>query len=75
MGVNWIAKRTTIDGHGVYLWPDGALTWGFGVYVRGSARPRTEAQIEAARDAGWLVLGEVEIYKDDEVPALISAAR
>lgn len=72
---HWIAKRQTFEGTTVYLWPDGALTWSFGTYIRGSAHPRSIEQSERALTAGWLVLGEVEIYDDEEVPDLIRAAR
>jgi hypothetical protein len=71
----WIAKRQTAQGTTVRLWPDGSLTWGMGHYIEGSPHARTPKQIEKALEAGWLVLGEVEIYDDAEVPDLIRAAR
>ena len=70
-----IARRDTFDGKRVYLWSDGSLTWALGYAIRGSANPRTPAQIDAALRAGWLVLGEVEIVESDDVPRLIEAAR
>lgn len=75
MDTPWIATRQTAQGHIVHLWPDGALTWALGAYVKGSAHPRTPKQIELALRAGWLVMGEISVYDDDEVPALIEAAR
>lgn len=57
------------------LWDDGELTWALGYSIQGSARPRTPQQAEAARRAGWLVLGEVSLYTAQEVPDLIRAAR
>jgi hypothetical protein len=71
----WIAKRRTARGTLIYLWPDGALTWAMGQYVKGSPHARTPEQIEKALTAGWMVFGEVELYDDDEVPDLIRAAR
>jgi len=70
-----IASRRTTDGHIVRLWPDGALTWALGSYIKGSPQPRSPEQVKRALKAGWLVMGEVELYSDSEVPALIAAAR
>jgi hypothetical protein len=70
-----IAFRRTHDGKTLRLWSDGSLTWAFGEYVRGTARPRTTEQSELALRAGWLVLGEVEIVDSDDVPLLVVAAR
>lgn len=70
-----LASRRTAQDHTVLLWPDGALTWAFGEYIQGSPRARTPEATQRALTAGWLVLGEVELYDDAEVPALISAAR
>lgn len=71
----WIATRRTADGSIVHLWPGGSLTWALGRYIDGSPHPRTEEQAQVALRAGWLVLGEVELYSDGEVPALVRAAR
>lgn len=71
----WIAMKRTSDGVIVHLWPDGAITWALGVYIKGSPRPRTDEAREIALRAGWLVMGEVEIYDASEVPDLIAAAR
>jgi hypothetical protein len=71
----WVAKGATADGHHLYLWPDGALTWALGQYVKGSAHPRTPDAREQALRAGFLVLGDAAIYDDAEVPDLVEAAR
>lgn len=71
-----IATRKTYDGKNISLWSDGSLTWGrLGTVIKGSPHARTTAQIQEARDAGWLVMGEVEVYDADEVPRLIEVAR
>lgn len=70
-----IARRSTADGKHVLLWDDGSLTWGLGLSIRGSAFPRTREQSEMALRAGWLVLGDVELYDADEVSDLVRAAR
>lgn len=71
-----IARRTTADGKTVVLWSDGSLTWGrMGTVIKGSPHARTPAQKQEAREAGWRVLGEVELYDAAEVPRLIAAAR
>lgn len=71
-----IARRKTADDKAVALWSDGSLTWGgVGTVIKGSANPRTAAQIEEALAAGWLVMGDVELYDADEVPRLIEVAR
>lgn len=72
---DWIAKRRTAQDSIVYLWPDGSLTWAFGRFVDGSPRARTPEQVERALSAGWLAMGDVELYDDAEVPQLIRAAR
>ena len=70
-----IATRKTAEGSIVKLWSDGAITWALGRYIKGSPHARTPAQITAALAAGWLVMGDVELYDDDEVSALVEAAR
>ena len=70
-----IATRRTAQGSIVHLWQDGAITWALGRYIDGSAHPRTAEQATCALVAGWLVMGDVELYDDEEVPALIAAAR
>ena len=70
-----IARRSTADGKHVLLWNDGMLTWALGYAIRGAARPRTAEQSAAALRAGWLVLGEVELYDSGDVSDLVTAAR
>lgn len=70
-----IAKRSTADGKHVLLWNDGTLTWALYNTIKGSPWPRTDAQIREALKAGWLVMGEVELYDAAEVPRLIEVAR
>lgn len=71
----FIATRRTAQGSIVHLWDDGTLTWALGRYIKGSPCPRTDEQRVEALRAGWLVMGDVELYDDDEVPALVAAAR
>lgn len=70
-----IARRATADGKTVRLWDDGSLTWAFGHRVSGSAHPRTAEQRRLALAAGWLVLGELELWDSDEITPLVKAAR
>jgi hypothetical protein len=70
-----IARRKTADDKVVLLWSDGSLTWALGNVIKGSAHARTPGQVQEARSAGWLVMGEVELYDADEVPRLIEVAR
>ncbi len=70
-----IARRSTSDGKHVCLWSDGLLTWAMGYFIKGAARPRTESGRNEALRAGWLVLGDVELYDAAEVPTLVRAAR
>jgi len=71
-----MAERTTADGSRLRLWSDGALTGGYGYGFPGVpiARPRDAGKAEIARTAGWLVLGEAELYHDAEIPKLYAAA-
>ena len=70
-----IARRSTADGKHVLLWSDGSLTWALGHAIKGSAFPRTREQSERALRAGWLLLGDVELYDSNEIPTLVKAAR
>jgi len=70
-----IARRKTSDDKAVSLWNDGSLSWGAWNVIKGSPQARTDAQIRDALKAGWLVMGEVELYDADEVPRLIEVAR
>ncbi len=71
-----IARRKTADDKAIALWSDGSLTWGgIGRTIAGSPHARTPAAKTDALKAGWLVIGDVELYESDEVPALIKVAR
>lgn len=70
-----IARRKTADDKVVALWNDGSLTWGSWNVIKGSPHARTDAQIREALAAGWLVMGEIELYDADDVPRLIDVAR
>ena len=70
-----VARRKTSDDKEVALWSDGSLTWGRWNVIKGSPHARTPAQIEEALRAGWLVMGEIELYDAEEVPRLIEVAR
>src|SRR5690606_5589434 len=70
-----IGRRQTADGKHIYLWSTGELTWVMGFLVRGSARPKSEAQRREALCAGWLVLGDVCLYDQSEIKVLVRAAR
>jgi|GEM_PF-3363302 hypothetical protein len=72
---NVIARRATADGKHVCLWSDGYLTWALGFFIKGAAKPRTEAGRDLATRAGWLVLGDVELYEASEITNLVKAAR
>lgn len=70
-----IARRKTADDKAVSLWSDGSLTWGHWNVIKGSPNARTDTQIQEALAAGWLAMGEMELYDADEVPRLIEVAR
>ncbi len=72
-----IALRTACDGVGVALWSDGAVTGHFGNALPcvPIMRPRTAAARCQALKAGRLLLGEVCIYRADELGDLYQACR
>lgn len=70
-----IARRKTADDKAVSLWNDGSLTWGAWNVIKGSPNARTDAQIREALAAGWLVMGEIELYDAEDVPRLIEVTR
>lgn len=71
-----VAQRLTADGIAVVLWCDGAVTGRLGYALPGVTVVRpSAAKVEAARAAGRLLLGEVELYDLSEVPALYAACR
>jgi hypothetical protein len=43
--------------------------------IPGSPRARTPEQVDAALAAGWLVMGDAELYSAEELPGLVRAAR
>ena len=73
-GAHTIARRQTADGITVKLWSDGAVTAGINTYVIRGARSDGH-KLRAAVAAGWLVIGEVELYDHAELRALCVASR
>ena len=70
------AERRTADGYAVGLWSDGCVTSGYlHQCVKGAGVARSEAVLAGNLAAGWLVLGEVELYTRAELPALVRVAR
>ncbi len=70
-----IARRRTYDNKSILLWGDGSLTWALGHAIRGAWHsPSTKNQTRALT-AGWLVIGECEVYDANEVTELARAAR
>lgn len=70
-----IARRRTFDGKAVCLWSDGTLSWALGYQIKGAwMRPRENRRVVALA-AGWLVIGDVEIFDAADVPKLAKAAR
>ena len=65
-----IARRTTFDSKVVTLWSDGDLTFALGRGIPGLRFPRSALGLRA----GWLVMGEVELYDASEVAMLAKAA-
>ena len=63
-----IAVRHTYDGKRVELWSDGVVILGNGKF--GYSRSR-----KIGLEAGWLVMGDVCIYTQDEVLPLCAAAK
>lgn len=70
-----IARKRTSDGKDVLLWDDGSLTWSLGYAIKGAWMKPSPPNRDRALRAGWLVLGDVELYDHTEVPALVKAAR
>lgn len=69
----WIATRRTAQDSIVHLYPDGTLAWATGRIIWGPRRGSSTQHIALA--AGWLLMGDVELYDDAEVAALAAAAR
>lgn len=72
-----IMRRTTADGIEVNLWDDGAITGALGIGFTKVpvARPKTLSAVATARTIGRLMLGEVCLYDQTELPDLYLAAR
>lgn len=72
-----VARRHTFDGYDVCLWSDGAVTGALGRGLRGVpiARPRTPEAQALALKAGRLLLGEVCLWKAEELGDLYKAAK
>lgn len=71
-----IGRRRTADNAGVILWSDGRLSGPFGGLPGVPAvRANTEGAQDLALRAGWLFLGEVELYERGELAALYEACR
>lgn len=68
-GAEQVARRVTSDGHHVTLWSDGSLLLPLGQFIPGWGGKRLPGR------AGWLVMGEVELYDLEEVPTLAEACR
>ena len=74
--VEQMARRTTADGKSVILWSDGTLTSGMGWHIKGSSHTaRSAYERKKNIEAGWLLMGDVELYDYAEVPKLVNAAR
>lgn len=71
-----LSTRRTADGYTVGLWSDGCVTSGYlHQCVKGSGVARTAEAVAANVRAGWLLLGEVELYDRAELPTMLRAAR
>ena len=72
-----IAKRKTADDRTVVLWSTGAVTGALGFPLAGVpvARPKTADALARELTAGWLMMGEVELYDGDELGTLHEACR
>lgn len=75
-GTELLATRKTADGKVVGLWSDGVVSVGYlHAHVRGAGTAKSAEQRAANVQAGWLLLGEVELYDAAELPAAVKAAR
>jgi len=70
-----IAQRRTFDGKFIYLWSDGMVTFALGQHIRGVGVARSAIQIKRDVEAGWLVMGDAELYEADEIARLVKSAR
>lgn len=72
-----VASRRSASGTIVELWSDGPITGALGIGLRGVpiSRPKTTRAGERNLRAGWLFLGEVELFEDGELRGLYAACR
>lgn len=70
-----VTKRRLYSGEVLTLWADGDLTDTSSFRVAGWSLPRSVDGKRQALAAGWLLMGEAEIFELDELPALIKAAK
>ena len=70
-----VSKARTSDDKVVHLWSDGLVTSGMNYFIKGIGRARSAAERRKDLEAGWIALGDVELYDLSEVPALVKAAR
>ena len=67
-----LARRQTFDERHLDLWSDGSITNYFGQHLHGLPTGRSPSREKL--DAGWLFMGEVELFNFDEAPNLWRAA-
>lgn len=72
-----LASRRTADGRTIELWDDGTIAGAMGFAFPGvsMARPRSEATRAIALAAGWMLLGDAEIWDASEIPAFWAACK
>lgn len=72
-----VARRMTADCFSVVMLSRGAIVGGFGHAFNGVpfARPRSAEGLALALRAGWLLMGEVELYDVGELGDLYAAAK
>lgn len=70
-----IGRAKTANDSVVVLWGDGQVTWSLGRGIKGVGVARSAYECDLDVEAGWLVLGDVCMYDDNEVAALVKAAR
>jgi len=70
-----VARRRTADNKGVILWSDGLVTGAIGIGIKGIGAARSAYERAKDVEAGWLAIGEVELYDLAEVAGLVRAAR
>lgn len=68
-----IAKRQSADHVTIKLWSDGSVTTGMNIIIGQGAR--TQKALGWYLAAGWLAMGDVELYDSSEIRDLLLAAR